>query len=196
VKRYQNLTKLGIFVNADEINLAFEQSWQAAPLLGGEQLSRIAQRSADATRAVLLEAGARFSFETVMSHPSKIEFLKQAARAGYRVRFIFVATNSPDINQERVSQRVKTGGHFVPPDRIRERYLRCLSLLPQAIDLAYRADIFDNSEDGFSHIMGFMNGKQIGQIERLPTWADAIFSRVPFERKVLTGEQVWRPLAI
>jgi len=50
-----------------------------------------------------------------------------------------------DLNVERVRQRVKTGGHDVPEDRIRARRERSLAQLPWFIDQADYAVAYDNS---------------------------------------------------
>ena len=78
--------------------------------------------AADFIRQVLLAKGETFTFETVLSHPSKVELLKQSQEAGYKNYLYFISTVDPAINIERVRQRVKLGGHHVPEDRIEKRY--------------------------------------------------------------------------
>ncbi len=93
----------------------------------------------------LLGRQTTFTFETVMSHPSKVEMLRAAQRVGYRIYLYFIATDDPEINRSRVRNRVKLGGHPVPEDKITTRYHRSLALLPAAIRATNRAYIFDNS---------------------------------------------------
>lgn len=93
----------------------------------------------------LLKRKATFTFETVMSHPSKVAMLHAAQSAGYRTYLYFIATDDPEINRSRVRNRVKLGGHPVPEDKITTRYHRSLDLLPAAIRATHRAYIFDNS---------------------------------------------------
>ncbi|OUM06985.1 hypothetical protein BW686_13720 [Pseudomonas syringae] len=100
---------------------------------------------ADFIRHQLLEQGASFTFETVMSDRSKVDFIRRAKSLGYRTYLYFVATENPEININRVAIRVGEGGHNVTPDRIRARYQRCLALLPEAIQASSRAYLFDNS---------------------------------------------------
>ncbi|MBM0138949.1 zeta toxin family protein [Pseudomonas cannabina] len=100
---------------------------------------------ADFIRHQLLENSASFTFETVMSDRSKVDFIRKAKAMGYRTYLYFVATESPDININRVAIRVKDGGHNVTPDKVRARYYRCLALLPEAIQATSRAYLFDNS---------------------------------------------------
>jgi predicted ABC-type ATPase len=105
----------------------------------------VAAAIADLIRERLLIAGKSFSFETVMSHPSKVEFFARAHGAGYRTYLYFVATETPDLNARRVENRAELGGHNVPVEKIRERYERSLQLVSAALRHAYRAYIFDNS---------------------------------------------------
>ena len=125
------------YINADDI----------AATLSGDYGARVraAQSLAEAERDACIERGESFSFETVMSHPSKIELLHRAKGAGFTVAVVFVATESADLNVARVSQRVGTGGHDVPERNIRERYVRTLSLLPAAMAAADVVVLYDNT---------------------------------------------------
>lgn len=105
----------------------------------------VAAAIVDFLREELLDSGQSFSFETVMSHPSKIDFFARARDAGYRTYLYFIATESPHLNVYRVKTRTTLGGHDVPEDKIKERYTRCLHLVGQALSSAYRAFLFDNS---------------------------------------------------
>ncbi|MBX3416933.1 MAG: hypothetical protein KF851_04970 [Pirellulaceae bacterium] len=99
----------------------------------------------DFLREKLVNRGSSFSFETVMSHRSKVDFFGRAWAAGFKTYLYFVCTNSAELNVARVRSRVRSGGHPVPEDKIRERYIRCLDLARQAIANSYRAYFFDNS---------------------------------------------------
>lgn len=99
----------------------------------------------DFLREELMARGSSFSFETVMSHRSKVEFFGRARAAGYKTYLYFVCTNSAELNVARVRSRVASGGHAVPEDKIRERYQRSLELAGDAIRNSWRSYIFDNS---------------------------------------------------
>ena len=86
-----------------------------------------------------------FIFETVMSHESKVEFLKRAQQLGYKTYLYFITTEDPTINVNRVQYREAQGGHSVPINKIIDRYERSMNLLIDAIENANRAFLFDNS---------------------------------------------------
>ena len=89
------------YINPDDIAAELEGSY--------EERVRRAQAMADERRAEAIAARRSFSFETVFSHPSKLDVLDQARRAGYEVLLFFVAVDDPTINVERVKTRVHLG---------------------------------------------------------------------------------------
>lgn len=101
----------------------------------------------DFIRQELINVKRDFSFETVMSHPSKLLILQKAKKAGYNINLIFVTTNHPDINVKRVRYRISQGGHAVPEQKIRERYYRCMELLYEVLLISDTAYLYDNSEN-------------------------------------------------
>lgn len=108
--------------------------------------SYFASAATDFLRERLLQQRTSFSFETVMSARAKIDLLERAQRAGYRTYLYYVATRDVEINIARVKNRVALGGHPVPEEKIRQRYVRSLALLMDAIRHTDRAYLFDNSE--------------------------------------------------
>jgi len=125
----------------------------------------------DLIRQRLLVEGVSFSFETVMSHPSKIEFMQNAQAYGYRTYLYFVSTENPEINIDRVQIRVQEGGHPVRPDLVRKRYARALDLLPDAIAVSNRAYVFDNSGERAVWLAEITEGTELEyRAEEIPDW--------------------------
>jgi len=128
---------------------------------------------ADLIRKALLKNGNKFSFETVMSHSSKVDFLQSSIKKGYKNYLYFISTESPIINIERVKQRVELGGHPVKRNKIEERYFRSLELLSDAISNTYRTFIFDNSKKAPTLIMEIYKGTEVEFKHNLvPAWVD------------------------
>jgi predicted ABC-type ATPase len=67
------------------------------------------------------------------------------AHFGSSILLIYVILETPDLNVERVQLRVRKGGHGVPAEKIRERWVRSLRQLPWFLNQADWALIFDNS---------------------------------------------------
>ncbi len=98
----------------------------------------------------LFETKQSFAFETVMSHESKIELIKQASEAGYKTYLYFVFVDSISTNIARVRLRVLEGGHSVEEHVIINRAPRTFDLLPAAFEVADNAYIIDNSDNAVS----------------------------------------------
>ena len=126
---------------------------------------------ADCLRHAMLKTRTTFSFETVFSHPEKINFIEKANKAGYRTYLYFISTLSPSINIERIRQRVLLGGHNVPDDKVKKRYYRSLENLLPAIRLAHRTYIFDNSRKNYRLLARVTPSKKLHiETEQLPIW--------------------------
>ena len=124
--------------------------------------SYIASLLADFLRTQLLKANASFTFETVMSHPSKVDIIDKAVSLNYKTYLYFVTTSEPSVNLERIKSRIKKGGHNVSKDKIIQRFYRSIKLLPKAIKKCDRAFIFDNSTS-LTLIAEFKNGKNVSK---------------------------------
>ncbi len=139
--------------------------------------SYLAAWVAELLRSSLLAARQTLTFETVMSHPSKLDFLRDAQAQGFRTYLYFVATNDPNINVARVGARVKAGGHAVSAAKITERYHRSLDLARQAIAVTDRAYLFDNSGAAPELIAEITNGRQVSlETDVVPAWVAQILS--------------------
>jgi predicted ABC-type ATPase len=86
-----------------------------------------------------------FTFETVMSTDRNLKLLRKAKEKGYFIRCIYVLTADVNINILRVESREATGGHGVPEDKIRSRYIKALNLIPELVEIADVMHIYDNS---------------------------------------------------
>ncbi len=100
----------------------------------------------DFIREENLNKGNDFSFEAEMSHSKKIDFIRRANSNGYHVYLYYISTDDVRVNVERVKTRVRNGGHQVPENKIKERYLRSLDLLYDALKICYKSYLFDNSD--------------------------------------------------
>ncbi len=133
------------FINPDQVAKDLEGDF-------GDQNARdeAAQRAAIRIRAEAIASKLPFAFETVMSHPSRINEMLMLKQQGYQLFLAFITTDDPEKNVARVTLRYETGtttGHFVSPAKVRERYDRTLALLPRAAEIADAVYVYDNSVD-------------------------------------------------
>jgi predicted ABC-type ATPase len=155
------------FINAD---ILAKQIYPEQP----EKHSYEAAKIVETIRIQLLRQGRTFCFETVFSHPSKIDFLAQAKAMGYEIVLVFIHLDSISLNQARVVQRVSEGGHAVPEEKVCSRVPRVLHNIKQALPLCDKAYILDNSrlDNPFRQIAEIQDGQLQRKATVLPSWAE------------------------
>lgn len=133
---------------------------------------------ADIARNKLLENKRSLTFETVMSSPDKVAFMKLAQESGFRTYLYFIATQNPVINMARIRHRVQMGGHDVPTDKIVSRYHRSIELLGAAIKASHRSFLFDNSGREAVLIAEITNGTDYKLMtDRRPQWFRELYEQ-------------------
>ena len=157
------LSKSGLkFVNADRLTAGLG--------IRNEEAATVADR----LRADLLAAGESFITETVFSDPvgAKLDFLKEAIAANYRVTLYFVGLANSDLSGARVWQRVQAGGHDVPPDRLVRRYEQSLKNLASALSFVPEAHVFDNSSSQrpYRLVLSTGHGVITDAVSPMPAW--------------------------
>jgi predicted ABC-type ATPase len=127
------------FVNADEIGRALgfaaEDAYEAA-------------RLAAVVREDYLTRRASFCMETVFSDPrgDKVEWLRQAREAGFRLLLVWVRIDSVELSIARVSQRVAAGGHDVPDEKLVARFDRTVRNAHEALTFVDLGLVVDNTD--------------------------------------------------
>ena len=71
----------------------------------------------------LLSRKADFSIETTLATRSLLNIIREAKALGYTVTLLYFWINSPELAIKRVQARVRAGGHNIPEDTIRRRYV-------------------------------------------------------------------------
>ena len=128
-------------INPDELtNRIEEQEGLARQQANLESVTRI-----EAWLYASIHAHQTVGVETVLSTDKYRALVTDARRHGFAVRVIFVFLANPDLNVERVRIRVQKGGHDVPEDRIRARWVRSFQQFAWFLAEADRVDVFENS---------------------------------------------------
>lgn len=151
------------FINADEIAA---ERWPDAQAEHAYKAAQIAE----AQRRDRIAAGESFISETVFSHPSKVRLVSDAVDAGYLVH-LHVIIVPIELTVQRVTERVRRGGHAVPEQKIRDRYARLWDHIGAAIRLADVTEVLDNSSARapFRTCASFERGTLIGSAN-WPAW--------------------------
>ena len=134
--------------------------------------SYLAADIAEFIRQQLILSEISFSYETVMSHKSKIDFLKHAKSQGFKVYLYYIASEDPKINISRVNVRVAQNGHAVAPITVTQRYYKSLSQVRDAIRNSDDAYFWDNSGKTSLLIAEIKEGTKVTilDVEKVPNW--------------------------
>ena len=124
----------GVYINADNIQAAMHCDTLSAARIAEEQRNKC------------LEGKLDFTFETVFSTRTKLDFLTKAKQQGYFIKCFYILTADPGVNISRVEVRVRSGGHDVPEDKIVSRYYKALSLIPELVSICDIINIYDNTK--------------------------------------------------
>ena len=123
-----------IYINVDEMmeyeGLSDEKAWEKA----------------DRLRADALENREPLAFETVLSNTDKIDFMKEAKKAGYCVSLYFICLQDPEMNVLRAQERCQDGKQsYITEDIVRDLYPKSIQTLSIALPVADEAMIYNNS---------------------------------------------------
>ncbi len=154
------------FLNADNIA---RDVWPEDP----ESHSYEAARLAEEMRYRHVRSRATFCFETVFSHPSKIDFIAYAKAHDYQIILVYVHLQADQLNCARVASRKARGGHKVPENKIRSRLPRTLANVRAAIPLCDVVKMYDNSDNEYPYIpvLEIRHGRVVQHAVGYP-WSD------------------------
>jgi len=111
-----NEAALPVFLNADVIAASLSPfDPEAAAIRAGRILLEEIDR--------YVAAGRSFAFETTLSGHTYLRRIDEWRANGYLVELVFLSLNTPEEAIARVARRVEQGGHSIPPDVVRRRFV-------------------------------------------------------------------------
>lgn len=97
----------------------------------------------------LAEQNLSFAFETTLASRSYARLIKELRARGYEFHLFYLWLGSADLAVQRVRERVRRGGHDVPEEVIRRRYVKgAQNFFAVYSGLADTWGMYDNSELG------------------------------------------------
>jgi len=125
--------KVGLYINADDIKVKRDCS------------DLEAAQEAERLRELCFSQRRSFTFETVLSTERNLDLLIRAKAAGFHIEGVFVLTADAELNVFRVKSRELSGGHSVPPGKIRSRYTKSLANISKLLELSDVFRLVDNT---------------------------------------------------
>lgn len=130
-----------------------------------------AGRIATQQRAEFLRSRSSFAIESTLSGKGELRLMREAKEAGYSVNLVYVGITSSQLSTARVQERVRQGGHDVPIADSDRRYPRSMANLGEAMRIADRSMVIDNSADRHRIVLLREHERTSYLSEDLPRWA-------------------------
>lgn len=137
----------GQYINPDDVALTLKNYQIDGREISDVERVEMSQKICTGLRERYLDLNLSLTYESVMSHHSHLEYIQRAKAAGFKTYLYYVCINDPIVNIARVNQRVSSGGHNVPTEKIISRYKKSLSNLYDMSLLCDRVYYFDNSNE-------------------------------------------------
>lgn len=110
-----------------------------------------------------------FAFETTLASRTFAPWIAALCSSGFEFHLYYLWLDSADLAVERVRRRVESGGHSVPEDAVRRRFVRSAHNffhLYRPIATSWR--VFDNSAE--PRLVAFGGASQPDTIVEAPIW--------------------------
>lgn len=143
------------------------------PALDGGVDVLTAGRVAVELRERYLRARESFAIETTLTGRGELSLIARANDAGYAISLYYVGLDDLALSVRRVATRVASGGHDVPRADLFRRFDRSRSNLAEALRLADRAFVLDNSGQRRRLVLVRSGGRARIVSRRVPPWVEA-----------------------
>lgn len=104
-----------------------------------------------------LDKGMTFTQETTLSGHQVLHTIRQAKEKGYLITMYYIGLNSKYESIYRIANRVRKGGHDIPPDDVKRRFEKRFVYLSRVVPLCNKTVFYDN-ENGFVKVAEITDG--------------------------------------
>lgn len=108
-----------------------------------------------------IETKSSFAYEGHFSSESPWQIIRKFKENGYHITMIFLMVEELAISLRRVTERVKTGGHYVTPQEIEKNFYGNIIQLDKHFTVLNDLIIADNSIQGITNQILYLSGNKI-----------------------------------
>jgi predicted ABC-type ATPase len=119
----------------------------AFPEMNIDEANKLAADETERRVDRLIELRQSFGVETVLSTYKYLDRVRLAKTMGYTISMVYIAVRTPEVAIDRVALRVRSGGHDVPEDKIRDRWTRSHHILAEFAPELDSLFVIDNTEE-------------------------------------------------
>ncbi len=134
------------FLNADEIAKSLSAAnLSEKKISAGKLFFQKLNEAVEQNKSLLIES--------TLSGRYLQKFIERLQKQVYQIRIVFLLVESIEILIERIAERVKKGGHFVPDEDVQRRFMRGKQNFWKTYrNLATRWSLVYNSERNFQEV--------------------------------------------
>ncbi|MBD5536151.1 MAG: ATPase [Lachnospiraceae bacterium] len=110
-----------------------------------------------------------FNQETTLCGRVILNNIARAKESGYFIELHYIGVEGAEIAKERVSERVKQGGHGIAEQDIERRYVETFDNLKLALPKCDLAVFYDNTI-AFHRFAIYKNGNPVRVSQNVPNW--------------------------
>ena len=134
-----------------------------------------------------LREDGNFAFETTLGASTIPDMLLAGSRAGAAIHVWYAGLESVELHLQRVRSRVAAGGHDIPEQKVRERYMSSRANLVRLLPHLASLRLYDNSVENDPKVgrpprptlLLHLQSRQVvshAPLDRVPQWAKPIFA--------------------
>lgn len=121
-----------------------------------------------------------FAFETTLASKMLRDRVSRWRDIGYQVHLVFFWLASDDLAVRRVASRVRDGGHFVPEETVRRRFMSGLrNFFELYMPLVDTWRMYDNSQADEPQLIAKGNGEGAATVFNQDIWDSIRSEQVP-----------------
>jgi predicted ABC-type ATPase len=121
-----------------------------------------------------------FAMESNLVSNYSYDIVRDLSARSYQTYLLYIGASDLNTLNQRISQRVKEGLHFISPLEVKQRYEEALKKLPSNLKHFDRVELLDNSIQGQapSQILVMEKGIIKWKTEQTPTWLTSILPTI------------------
>ncbi len=152
-----------VYLNPDELTAEIMKSKPGMDLTGA---NLEAARKVEKLVESYLVGQKSVAVETVLSSSKYEPYIELAKKKGFEVNIFYIGLETLELSIERVRQRVASGGHDVPLDKMQSRWSKSLDNLAKFLPKVDNAFVYSNTLLDRRILVAIKQDKKIHLLDR------------------------------
>ena len=171
LRNYLNLSDIQTNIDPDVLNRIYKTKYPINyQLEAGKQALKMYDEA--------LSNGLNICLESTLAGKGTMQRIMAAKKLGYFTIAYYIGLNSVELNLERIAKRVANGGHDIPEQIVRKRYIESADNFCKISDYLDIIHVVDNSGAYFNLQFDVVNGEQKILCRTMELWASKLYTNL------------------